>query len=410
MTENAFYAADILLPQAVDMTKWSVIACDQFSSERDYWERVKDFVGKSASTLELIVPEAYLREVHTAESAQRIGRAMDGYIEKEVFKTLKTSFIYVERTISDGRVRRGLVGMLDLEAYDYSPGTRATVRASENTIVARLPARIDVRRAASLELPHIMALIDDSGQTVIEPIAQKTDRLQKVYDFELMEGGGHIKGWRVSNADAAEVNGALEKLFSMSEVHIIIGDGNHSLAAAKGYWDEIKLGMSDHERTSHPARYALVELNNVYDQAITFEAIHRVIFRTNPLKLIEELEKALPSRDGANYELRWVSTAGEGFLKVRASCIGEMIGLLQSALDEITCRLGGSIDYIHGEDSVKRLSEDADSVGIILPAMDKSDFFATVSAGGMFPKKSFSIGHARDKRYYLECRCIKNGK
>jgi uncharacterized protein (DUF1015 family) len=410
VTEFAFNPADILIPQAVDMTKWSVIACDQFSSEREYWERVKVFVGNSPSTLEMIVPEAYLGEVQTGQSAQIIGRAMDGYLKQGIFKTLEASFIYVERTISDGRVRRGLIGMLDLEAYDYSPGSKAAVRASENTIVSRLPARIEVRRNAALELPHIMALIDDRLQTVIEPLAFKTDKLEKVYDFTLMEGGGHVKGWRVADGDAADIQSALERLFDKHEVHIIIGDGNHSLAAAKGYWDEIKQGLGAAERAAHPARYALVELNNVYDPAITFEAIHRVVFQTQPELLIAELEKSLPHGSEAGYELRWISASDGGTFKVRASCIGEMIGILQTALDELTARFGGSIDYIHGEGSVRKLSEGRDCIGFLLPAMDKSDFFATVSAGGMFPKKSFSIGHARDKRYYLECRRIKNGK
>lgn len=406
MTENAFLPADILLPRGADMTKWSVIACDQFSSERSYWERVRETVASAPSTLDLIVPEAYLDEVNTAESAVAIAAKMRAYLSDGLFKAYENSYIYLERTISDGRVRRGLVGQLDLELYDYTPGATAPVRASEKTIVSRLPARIDVRRQAALELPHIMALIDDRDCRVIEPLGRQIDGFEKVYDFTLMEGGGAIKGWRVTGEAAGAIEDGLRCLTENSAVQIIIGDGNHSLAAAKGYWDEIKGGLSSKERLTHPARFALVELNNVYDPAISFEAIHRVVFNTKPELLMEQLKKALPiAHEG--YEICWVTAAGKGSLRVEAASIGQLIELLQTFLDEYVKNTGSVIDYIHGEDSVISLSEEEGAIGFILPAMDKSDFFQTVAAGAVFPKKSFSIGHARDKRYYLECRSIK---
>jgi uncharacterized protein (DUF1015 family) len=406
VTENAFLPADILLPGNADMTKWSVIACDQFSSERDYWERVKKAVGDAPSTLKLIVPEAYLGEVDTEQSAAVIGGTMREYLESKLFRTCENSYIYLRRTISDGRVRHGLIGKLDLELYEYTPGTKAPVRASEKTIVSRLPARVDVRRQAALELPHIMALIDDSGCRVIEPLAAKTDTLDKVYDFTLMEGGGSIEGWRVTGADALDIETGLRCLCEKSPVQIIIGDGNHSLAAAKAYWDELKGGLTEEERKNHPARFALVELNNVYDPAISFEAIHRVVFCAEPDRLLKALQSALPV-DEAGYDLRWVTNAKSGSLRVKAPTIGRLIELLQTFLDDYIARTGSDIDYIHGEDVVLSLTEKPDSIGFLLPAMDKSDFFKTVSAGAVFPKKSFSIGHARDKRYYLECRAIK---
>jgi hypothetical protein len=405
MTENAFFPADILLPARADMTKWSVIACDQFSSEPEYWARVGRFVGDAPSTLRLIVPEAYLDRVNTAESAGIIGAEMEAYLKPGLFRKLTDSFIYIERTISDGRIRRGLIGMLDLEAYDFSPGARTLVRASERTIVARLPARIDVRRRAPLELPHIMALIDDRERRVIEPLSEKKNSLEQVYDFELMEGGGSIKGWRVSGDALEPVGDALGCLAGKSGVEIIIGDGNHSLAAAKAYWDEIKTDLDESTRSGHPARCALVELNNVYDPAISFEAIHRVVFRTDPAALISALQQALPA--GGGYELHWITASGSGNMTVGASGIGDFIEKLQTFLDDYVRTTGCDIDYIHGEDTVEKLAREQGCVGLLLPTMDKSEFFRTVSAGGLFPKKSFSIGYARDKRYYLECREIK---
>ena len=406
MTKNAFLPADILLPYDVDMTKWSVIACDQFSSERDYWERVKTSVGAAPSTLKLIVPEAYLGEVDTVQSAAGIASAMGEYIQAGLFKTYDTSYIYLERTLSDGRVRRGLMGRLDLELYDYTPGATTPVRASEKTIISRLPARIDIRRRAPLELPHIMALIDDSDCHVIEPLGSRTNCLEKVYDFMLMEGGGSIRGWRVTGNDTKEIEEGLRCLCDKSTIQIIIGDGNHSLAAAKAYWDEIKGSFSDEERQTHPARFALVELNNVYDPAISFEAIHRVVFNVNAEALINELKKTLPVTNAGGYELRFVTSKGQGSLPVNAPNIGRLIELLQAFLDDYVKRTGSDIDYIHGEDSVLSLTKQTGSVGFLLPAMDKSEFFRTVTTGGVFPKKSFSIGHARDKRYYLESREI----
>lgn len=406
MTENAFLPADILLPDSTDMTKWSVIACDQFSSERVYWERVKKTVGDYPSTLRLIVPEAYLDEADTMQNAKAIGDQMLLYLNDGLFRMIENSYIYVERTISDGRVRRGIVGKIDLEKYDYSPGSTASVRASEGTIISRLPSRIEVRRSAPLELPHIMALIDDSAYRVIEPLAEKTGRLEKIYDFALLEGGGSIKGWRVAGEAENEITEALLGLTDQNPVQMVIGDGNHSLAAAKGYWDEIKDTLNAQDRVSHPARYALVEINNVYDPAISFEAIHRVVFETDPDAFLDKLKNDLASTEGNGYTLRWMTLSAAGSIPVGAKSIGELIGKLQTFLDDYVKSTGCRIDFIHGEESVEMLAKTPESIGLFLPTMDKSDFFKTVLAGGVFPKKSFSIGHARDKRYYLECRAI----
>ena len=330
---------------------------------------------------------------------------MDAYLGGHLFGTLRNSFVYVERHVTAG-VRRGLVGMLDLEAYNYAPGATAPVRASEGTIVSRLPARIDVRRRALLELPHIMALIDDRDCRVIEPLSLRKDGLEQVYGFELMEDGGAVEGWRLPGGDAEDVLAALAGLAGSDGLQIVIGDGNHSLAAAKSFWDELKTGLSPSERDTHPARFALMELNNVYDPAVRFEAIHRVVFRTDPGALLAEAARVLPT--GKNgYELRCVSASGGGALTVEAGSIGEFIGLVQAFLDDAVNRTGCTIDYIHGDEAAEKLGRGDGCAAFLMPAMDKTEFFRTVRSGALFPRKSFSIGHAGDKRYYLECRAIR---
>ena len=250
-----------------------------------------------------------------------------------------------------------------------------------------------------------MSFIDDTDKTVIEPLTKKAAELPLLYDFELMEGGGHIKGRLVSGHSAESVMDALQALNANSDTLIVIGDGNHSLAAAKVYWDELKQGLSETERKEHPARKALLEINNVYEESIIFEAIHRVIYGADAAGFIHELETAMPA--GSDYFFRWYSCSGSGAVGVCASCIGDALSHLSSFLDAYTDHHDCVIDYVHGEETVKRLSQEESRVGLILPAMEKSELFATVAAKGVFPKKSFSVGRATDKRYYLECRKIK---
>ena len=403
MEKNIFTADSILLPEGISPEKWSVIACDQFSSERDYWDRVRGRVAGEPSTLNMIIPEAYLEETDEEQAIVKIRAAMDDYMSRSALREIKDSLVYVERTQPDGRVRRGIVGTVDLEEYEFSR-SGAAILASEGTVLDRLPPRIRIRRAARLELPHIMAFIDDKNATVIEPLASKAGSLPLLYDFALMEGGGHIRGMQLSGGDAEAVLAALRALHEDNDMLMVVGDGNHSLAGAKVYWDELKHSLSDEEQRSHPARRALLEVNNVYDPAISFEAIHRVVFGAPPLEVLKEFEAAAPQ--GSDYELRWIVKGQSGVTGVKAGCIGSMISSVQAFLDEYVRRTGCRVDYIHGEDSLRRLVEDEDGFGLVLPAMDKSDLFATVAASGVFPKKSFSVGHARDKRYYLECRDI----
>ncbi len=404
MEHRIFSAADILLPKNSAMDSWAVIACDQYSSDKSYWERVGEKAYGVPSTLHMVVPEAYLGDITTADAASKRNAVMNEYISADIFDTLKDSLVYVERTVTGGKVRHGIVGKLDLEAYDYSKETKAPVRASENTLIERLPPRIAVREGAVLELPHIMVLIDDESCRVIEPLSLKKALFPKLYDFDLMEGGGHIEGYRVSGTEAEKVLSALDCL-SERPFAMVIGDGNHSLAAAKAYWDRIKAELSESERDKHPARFALVEVNNVYDDGVQFEPIHRVVFGEKPEKLICALKKAFGSGGGRN--IRYMTGNTRGTVSTPSGSLGGLIGEVQKFLHEYTEKNGGIIDYIHDDESAAEFAKKGDAVALFMPSMDKRDLFATVAAEGTFPKKSFSIGHARDKRYYLECRRIK---
>ncbi len=405
MSEPAFRPADILLPVTADMTDWSVIACDQFTSERAYWDRVEKRCADKLSTYHMILPEAYLGSVSPLDMAERANAAMRGCLEADVFETLPDSYVYVERHVTGG-VRRGLVGALDLDAYDYSPRSVSPVRASERTVADRLPPRMKIRENAPLELPHIMVLIDDPDLSVVEPLHARVHSMRKLYDFDLMEGGGHIAGWQVTGEEALRVDAAFRKLCDR-DVQIVVGDGNHSLAAAKELWNRTKASLTPEEAARHPARYALVELNNVYDPGIIFQPIHRVVFDVDTEKLLEFMRQKLEIPGGREIEVA-VSGEKRGKMRIRGKTFGTMIETLQSFLEEYAALVGaGEVDYIHDEASLLKLTEEPDTVGFLLPSMDKSELFRTVIQDGVFPKKSFSIGHARDKRYYLECRKIK---
>ena len=401
---NIFTPTDILLPKPELMEKWSVIACDQFSSQKDYWERVKFFAGDNPSTLNMIIPEAYLEEIDEKTQISQISTAMEKYLSSDILTEVKNSFVYVERTQPDGRVRKGIVGAVDLEEYDFTGKEKANIRASEGTVLDRLPPRVRVRKAASLELPHIMTFINDKNGIVIEKLAENTGNLPKLYDFTLMEGGGSIKGYKVTGEAADALIKAIDTLQKSSDIFMVMGDGNHSLAAAKVYWDELKQNLTGQERENHPARRALVEVNNVYDPAISFEAIHRVLFNIDAPAYIEAFEKAVPQ--GNDYAIKWFYKNKNGEIGIKADCIGDMMVVMQDFMDEYVKDSETIIDYIHGEDTTIKLSQEENCLGLLLPAMDKSDMFETVALRGVFPRKSFSVGHAKDKRYYLECRLI----
>lgn len=394
---RVFTPADILLPRVDDMTKWSCIACDQFTAEPEYWREAERIVGSEPSTLRLMLPEAWLGVRDSAAETRKIYAAMKDYVNRGIFRTVEQSFIYVERTLPSGAVRRGLVGKLDLECYDWAPGSATPVRATEGTVESRLPARVEVRRGATLEMPHIMVFIDDPENAVIPSAAGG----EELYDFELMLGGGHIRGSRVTGEAAERLTAALEA--PEGSVRFAMGDGNHSLAAAKRCWEQIKRNLPESELETHPARYALAEIVNIHDEAVTFEPIHRVLLETVPRGFIEEAAARLPRGKGQAVTL----LAGKREMEIETGMpLGALVALVDELLGDWRREHGGEPDYIHGDEEARALGGKPSSVGVLLPRLEKAELFPYITEHGPYPKKSFSIGHARDKRYYLECRAI----
>lgn len=411
-SKSVFVPADILLPVCSDISKWATIACDQFSSEPEYWDKVKTYVGENPSTLNMMLPEAWLDGTDMEETAERINGYMAEYLKTGIFKEYKNSYIFVQRRLTNGKIRKGIIGALDLEAYEFKTESNAPVRASENTVIDRLPPRIKAREQVLLEMPHVMVLIDDAERSVIEPLADKVCEMEKLYDFELMEGGGHITGHLITQENAAKLIKSLESMsekYGSGSLQMIVGDGNHSLAAAKICWENIKSRLTEREQEDHPARFALVELGNIHDESLEIEPIHRAVFNSGddlPDKLMAYLDKKNINCKKA-YRIECASQNKMGEIGIRASNIGEAIGLIQDFLEEYEKNCLGRIDYIHGEDALAKLTQENDVFGFYMPAIDKGDLFKSVAQGGIFPKKSFSMGNARDKRYYLELRKIK---
>ena len=412
---NAFLPADILIPKTGSMEKWAVIACDQFTSDQAYWDRVRKNAEGAVSTINLILPEAELGTEKEAEHTAVINATMKRYMDEDVFTTYPNSFVYVERQLENGSIREGLVGMVDLDAYDYSTGATSAIRATERTVAERIPPRQRVRRDAPIELPHILMLCDDHDKKLIEPIGAKKDSLKKLYDFDLMEGGGHITGWLVEGKDVDEFNKALadytatvgEKYKGLKGVPMVfaVGDGNHSLATAKSCYEELKKNHPGEDLSNHPARYALVELENIHDPAQVFEPIHRVIFETEPEKLLAALQKDACAEGG--FPVQWYTKDASGTVYLDRAKSELAVGVLQGFLDEYLKDNAGEIDYIHDDDALISLAKQDGAIGFLLPAMEKSQLFRGVIADGILPRKTFSMGHSREKRYYLEGRKIK---
>jgi len=412
---NAFLPADILMPKTDAMEKWAVIACDQFTSDQAYWDRVRKNAAGAPSTINLILPEAELGGEKEAAHTALINETMTKYIEENIFETYENSYVYVERTLENGSVRMGLVGMVDLDAYDYSTGSVSKIRATERTVVERIPPRQRVRRNAPIELPHILMLCDDHDKVLIEPIAAKKDSLQKIYDFDLMEDGGHITGWLVSGEAVEQFNAALtqysatvgEKYVGLPGVPMVfaVGDGNHSLATAKSCYEELKAANPGVDLSAHPARFALVELENIHDPAQVFEPIHRVVVNTDARALLAALEAEACAEGG--YPVTWYIGKESGTVYLDRAKSELAVGVLQSFLDAYLAEHEGEIDYIHDDDELIRLADQENAIGILLPGMEKSQLFRGVIADGVLPRKTFSMGHAREKRYYLEGRKIK---
>lgn len=397
-TETAFKPADILLPKA-GFEKWSCVACDQYTSEPEYWQAVEELVGDVPSAYRLILPEIFLESPDVGERIRAIGETMQRYLDGGIFAEYKDAYIYVERTLPGGGVRRGLVGCLDLEEYDYSEGSRSLVRATEGTVLSRIPPRVKIRENAPLELPHIMVLINDPEHTVIEPLEERCTEV--LYDFDLMMGGGHLRGCLVERSVHGDITRAISALARGDEPLVFaMGDGNHSLATAKACYEAEKARTG---RTDLPSRYALVELVNIHDESLVFEPIYRVMFGVDPAEVFAALRTAFGTSREPNVEVVSQSSAAA----FRAS--GLVCGTVQEFIDAyIDSHPDASVDYIHGEDVVRRLSaERYDTVGFIFNGIGKNELFEYVESRGPLPRKTFSMGEAASKRFYTEARRIK---
>ncbi len=430
----AIQVPDIYLPDSgVDLTKWAVIACDQYTSQPEYWHKVEQIVGDAPSTLNLIFPEVYLEQPGADERIQRIQQSMLEYLSGGLL-VQQSGMVYVERQVGE-KMRRGLVVALDLEQYDYNKGSRSLIRATEGTIIERLPPRIRIRQGARLELPHILVLIDDPDRTVIEPLGEAKQKLEMLYDFELMMGSGHLEGYLVDepsieagvikNLERLGEPGTFSKKYGIGEDQPVLlfamGDGNHSLATAKAIWEKNKhtVGMD------HPSRYALVEIENVHDEGLSFEPIHRVLFglKRCPMEAMQDYFKAdysftdcqdenemvmqVKQAQANPHTIGVVSPRGCGMIRIANPISNLPVGSLQAFLDEFMQHGGAErIDYVHGEEVVHKLGKQADNIAFYLPAMKKSDLFKTVILDGALPRKTFSMGEAYEKRFYMECRGI----
>ena len=424
-----FRPADILLPRGCDLSLWSVVACDQYTSQPEYWQRVEERVGRAPSALRLILPESCLEGPNVETDITEINNTMSRYLREGRFEEHPGALFYVERTLDNGKVRRGLIGMVDLEQYNYEPRSQALVRATEGTVLTRIPPRVAVRKNAPIELPHVMLLADDPDRTVIEPLSAQTGDMRPLYDFELMERGGHIRGWELTREQQGQVARAMTALADPERFHsrcgqdeavmlFAVGDGNHSLATAKECYERQKRLTPPDQWDRLPARYALVELDNLHDDSLEFEPIHRVVFGVRPEELLDALGRYYPSAVRGRQltpELKdkcqcfsYVSQDSEGEIALLSGGEWLAVGTLQTFLDHyLPQHPRARVDYIHGEDVVRRLASQPDTIGFLLPAMDKADLFPAVIHGGSLPRKTFSMGEAHDKRFYLEARRIR---
>lgn len=439
----ALQVPKILLPRkGVDLKHWAVIACDQYTSDKEYWENLERFVADTPSTLNLIYPEVYLEESDPEARISAINDSMQQYLDQGVLEEQPPGFLLIDRETSEVPSRKGLMVALDLDAYDYNEGATSLIRATEGTILDRLPPRIRVRKNAPIELPHIMVLIDDPQQTVIEPLFEHD--LPEAYDVELCCNGGRVQGWHVRDEQViSSVTDALSQLANPEQfarrynvidkpvVLYAMGDGNHSFATAKAIWEELKQTADDREAImNHPARYALIELVNIHDPGLEFEAIHRVVFDCQPAQMLEDMDaycrtqggaltvfrcadqvelaarQACETRDGRHL-IPFIDDEGMGLLVVEKPKFHLTVATLQAFLDDyLQNNVNARIDYIHGEEPVTRLGSQKGHIGFYLPAISKHDLFKTIILDGALPRKTFSMGEADEKRFYLECRRI----
>ena len=395
--EKFLSPADILLANT-DLKKWSVIACAQFTSEPEYWAETEKTVGDNPSALKIVLPEVYLSD-DNSQRINEINRNMKEYLESDVFETLQNTMILTLRTLKNGAVRKGIVGLIDLEDYSYEKGSDALIRATEATVVERIPPRVEIRKDAILEMPHVMLLINDPKKTVVEPLTLNVEDYEKLYDFTLMQNAGSIKGYKIPDETVAEINRALETLKNENDgLLFAVGDGNHSLATAKECY-----------KNHGGNRYALVEVVNIHDSSLEFEPIYRTVFGADPNALINAFVEAMGGEyegaDAHNYTCVFGDTETKLSLKAKSHLA---VADLQIFLDEyIKANPQVKVDYIHGVENTKKVAIRENGVGFIFDGMEKSDLFPAVSADGSLPRKTFSMGCADDKRFYLEARKIK---
>ena len=405
MNKKIVVAPHILLPiKGTDMHKYAVIACDQFTSQIEYWNDLKKLVGNDLSTFHMIYPEAYLENTNQEEYIKNINKNISSYLKDNRLIDMGECFILVER-VTDYDVRRlGLVISIDLEEYSYKRGVPCSIKASEATIEERIPPRLRIRKDAPIELPHTLLLFDDKDREIVEGLYAKRDTLPVAYDFELNQKGGHIKGYLIKDTD--KVIKQFENLFKKNNngLMFIVGDGNHSLATAKAHWENVKKTLSEEEKKSHPARFALVEANNIYDEGIIFEPIHRILFNCND-EFVSELTKVM---DGNSQNCSiFTKKLGKKPLKTPKNA-AEVYQKVQKFIDEYLSKHPETkVDFIHDESSLIDIAEkNPDSVAVIMPALGKGDIFEFVAKDMVLPRKSFSMGHASEKRYYLEAKKI----
>ncbi len=396
-----FKSGNLLLPKNIELDKWAVIACDQFTSEPEYWQQVEQQVGVGPSTLHIILPEVYLSGDCNGRIAE-INATMEQYLRQGIFQEYANAYVYVERTLLNGDIRQGLVGVVDLEAYDFNPLTSAPVRATERTVLERIPPRKKIREQAAVELSHVLLLCDDKEDRIFRRVAGMKHLLTELYNFDLMSGGGHIRGWLVQGEQAVELDGVLDEYvawqrsrFGEDALLYAVGDGNHSLCTAKACYGE---------RLSPVARYAMVELENIHHSSQKFAPIHRLVQGVDVPKLLSHMDKFSVS---GGHPVRWQAGERTGVLYLDKTRSVLPLGVLQEALDGYLKDNPGTLDYIHGEESLSKFAVVRDSIGFFLPAIGKDDFFRSIMKDGVFPRKTFSMGQAQEKRYYLETRKIK---
>ena len=407
MDFSVIKADKILLPNVDNMTAWACIACDQFTSENEYWEKLEGQVKGCRTTLDLTLPEIYLED-NADKRIEKINSNIKDYLSAGVFKALEKGFVLTIRKTPYVQRRIGLVTAIDLEKYEYTPGNKALIRATEGTIEERIPPRLKIRKNADVEFPHVMVLFDDERREITEQLFENRQNYKKVYDFELNMGGGHVEGYFIDDYQAVidKFNGLLDdgrltkKYGTVDKFMFAVGDGNHSLATAKAHWNNVKADLSEEEKQNHPARYALVELVNVYDEGIYFEPIFRYVFVLDKEKFLEGL-KAVDGgimRVYANNDLSTVKGANDLPTGIRS-----VDAYVKSFIEQN----GGNVDYVHGEENLFKLVDARqDAVGILFEKLDKQDLFKYVSKNGAFPRKTFSMGEGVEKRYYLEGRRI----